>query len=272
MRLEGKVAIITGAASGIGATTARMFAAEGARLMLGDIDAAGVGQVAAEITGAGGEAASLHTDVSSDADMQRLIAGAVEKYGSLDIIFNNAGIGMGGPITERTAEDFDRVVSVNLKGVFLGCKYALPHLLGNPAGGAIVNMSSNGGLIGRPGDPLYVATKHAVMGLTKSLALAYADQRVRVNAVCPGPIDTPMIWAGVPDDASNADREAAFRRAVSSCPTPRMAAPEEVARAVVFLASSEASFISGVGLAIDGAKAAGVFNANRYRLDFDLLD
>jgi NAD(P)-dependent dehydrogenase (short-subunit alcohol dehydrogenase family) len=268
MRLAGKVAVITGAASGIGAATARLFARGGARLMLGDLDEAGVRRVAEQCSGEGGEVGALRTDVTTGADVRRLVDSAVERYGKLDIIFNNAGIGMPGSILDRDEEDFDRVVAVNLKGVFLGCKYALPHFLDNPTGGAIVNMSSNGGLIGRPADPLYVATKHGVMGLTKSLALAYADRRVRVNALCPGPIDTPMIWQGVPPEM---DREEFIRRAVAACPTPRMAAPEEVASAALFLASDEASFVSGVGLAVDGAKAAGVFNANRYRLDFDLL-
>ncbi len=268
MRLAGKVAVITGAASGIGRASALLFASEGARLMLGDLDEAGVRLVAQECGAAGGEAEAMRADVTSGDDVRQLVDGAAERYGKLDIIFNNAGIGMSGSILDRSEEDFDRVIAVNLKGIFLGCKYALPHFLSNPNGGAIVNMSSNGGLIGRPADPLYVATKHGVMGLTKSLALAYADQRVRVNALCPGPIDTPMIWQGLPPDV---DREEFIRRAVAACPTPRMAAPEEVAQAALFLASDEASFISGVGLAVDGAKAAGVFNANRYRTDFDLL-
>ena len=268
MRLAGKVVVITGAGSGIGRATARIFAQEGARLALGDIDEAAVHQVAAEIAAAGGEAAAVETDVTSGAEVARLVASAVDRYGKLDGIFNNAGVGMGGPVTERTEEDFDRVVGVNLKGVYLGCKHALPHLLANPDGGVILNMSSNGGLIGRPADPLYVATKHAVMGLTKSLALAYADRRVRVNALCPGPIDTPMLWAGL---ASEEEREAHLRRDLATCPTPRMAAPEEVARAALFLVSDDASFVSGVGLAVDGAKSAGVFNLDRYRLDFPLL-
>jgi meso-butanediol dehydrogenase / (S,S)-butanediol dehydrogenase / diacetyl reductase len=268
MRLAGKVAVITGAASGIGAATARLFAREGARLMLGDLDEAGVRRVAEECSGEGGEANALRTDVTTGADVRRLVDGAAERYGKLDIIFNNAGIGMPGSILDRDEDDFDRVIAVNLKGVYLGCKYALPHFLNNPTGGAIVNMSSNGGLIGRPADPLYVATKHGVMGLTKSLALAYADRRIRVNAVCPGPIDTPMIWEGMPPGM---ERDEFIRRAVAACPTLRMAAPDEVANAALFLASDEASFVSGVGLAVDGAKAAGVFPANRYRLDFDLL-
>lgn len=268
MRLAEKVAIITGAASGIGAASARLFAAEGARLVLGDVDADGVRRVAAEIAAAGGEAEAMPADVSSGADVRRLVDSAAARFGRLDILFNNAGIGMGGSVLDRDEDDFDRVVAVNLKGVFLGCKYALPHLLANPAGGAIVNMASNAGLIGRPGDPLYVVTKHGIMGLTKSLALAYADRRVRVNALCPGPIDTPMNWEGVADDA---ERETRTRQILATCPTPRMASADEVARAALFLASDEASFVSGVGLAVDGAKSAGVFNLDRYRLDFALM-
>jgi NAD(P)-dependent dehydrogenase (short-subunit alcohol dehydrogenase family) len=134
-------------------------------------------------------------------------------------------------IPDTSEEDFDRIVAINLKGVFLGCKHAIPHLLKNPNGGVIPNMSSNGGLIGRPGDPLYSAIKHAVMGLTKSLALTYADRKVRVNALCPGAIDTPMIWGGLgPDD----DHEEHARHVLANSPTPRMAAPEEVARAALF--------------------------------------
>src|SRR5258708_2109132 len=129
MRLAGKVAVITGAASGIGQATARIFASEGARLMLGDTDETGVRRVAAEI---GDEADSLRTDVTSGADMRRFVDAAVERFGKLDIIFNNAGVGMPGSILDRTEEEFDRVIAVNLKGVFLGCKYALPHLLNNP--------------------------------------------------------------------------------------------------------------------------------------------
>jgi NAD(P)-dependent dehydrogenase (short-subunit alcohol dehydrogenase family) len=259
---------ITGAASGIGKATATVCAAEGARLVLGDINRAGAEQVADTLRRSGADAESLAVDVTSSADVQRLIDTAVGRFGRLDIMFNNAGISMGGSILDRTEEDFDRVVAVNLRGTFLGCKYALPRLLDNDEGGVILNMSSNGGLIGRPADPLYVATKHGIMGLTKSLALAYADRRIRVNALCPGPINTPMIWSHRRPDQ---DEEEYLRRAVASCPTPRMASPDEVARAALFLVSDDASFVNGVGLAVDGAKAAGVFNADRYALDFALL-
>jgi NAD(P)-dependent dehydrogenase (short-subunit alcohol dehydrogenase family) len=269
MRLPDKVAVITGAASGIGLASARRFAAEGARVAMGDVDAAGGERAEAEIHAAGGDAFFVPTDVSSAADVQALIEAAVARYGKLDVIFNNAGINMVGSPVERTEQDFDLVVAVNLKGVFLGCKYALPHLLKNPEGGVILNMASNGGLIGRPGDPLYVATKHGVMGLTKSLALLYADRRVRVNALCPGPIDTPLLWGGLESDD---ERESYARRVVAACPTPRMASPDEVAAAALFLVSDEASFVTGVGLPVDGGKSAGVFNSNRYRTDFELQD
>ena len=269
MKLAGKVAVITGAASGIGLATARLFAQEGAHLFLGDVDEEAGRRAGEQIGAEGARAEFVRTDVTSGDDVQRLIDGAVERYGKLDIIFNNAGISMMKPIPDTSEEDFDRIVAINFKGVFLGCKHAIPRLLENPEGGVILNMSSNGGLVGRPGDPLYSATKHAVMGLTKSLALTYADRKVRVNALCPGAIDTPMIWAGLGADD---DREAHVRRVLANSPTPRIASPEEVAHAGLFLVSPDSSYVNGVGLAVDGAKAAGVFNADRYRTDFQLMD
>lgn len=269
MKLAGKVAVITGAASGIGLATARLFAQDGAHLFLGDVDEEAGRRAAEEIEADGARADFVRTDVTSGDDVRRLIDGAVERYGKLDIIFNNAGIALAKPIPDTSEEEFDRIVAINFKGVFLGCKYAIPRLLENPDGGVILNMSSNGGLVGRPGDPLYSSTKHAVMGLTKSLALTYADKGIRVNALCPGAIETPMIWASLgPDD----DREEHVRRVLANSPTPRIAAPEEVARAALFLASSDSSYVNGVGLAVDGGKAAGVFNADRYRTDFQLMD
>jgi NAD(P)-dependent dehydrogenase (short-subunit alcohol dehydrogenase family) len=269
MQLEGRVAVITGAASGIGLATARLFAWEGATLLLGDVDEEGGRRAAEEIEADGGRAEFVRTDVTSSEDVRGLVDGAVGRHGKLDIIFNNAGISMTKPIPDTSEEDFDRIVAINFKGVFLGCKYAIPHLLENPEGGAILNMSSNGGLVGRPGDPLYSAIKHGVMGLTKSLAVTYADKRIRVNALCPGAIDTPMVEGII---GSFDDREEGLRRVLANSPTPRVADPEEVARAGLFLVSPENSYVNGVGLAVDGAKAAGVFNADRYRTDFQLID
>ena len=264
MELEGKVAVITGASSGIGLATARLFAREGAVLFLGDV-AEEAGRRAAEEIGA----EFVPTDVTSADAVRRLIDGAVERHGKLDVVFNNAGITMAKPVPETTEEEFDRIVAINFKGVFLGCKYALPHLLENPDGGAILNMSSNGGLVGRPGDPVYSATKHAVMGLTKSLAVTYAHKKIRTNALCPGAINTPMVEGIV---ASFDDPDEGLRKVLANSPTPRVASAEEVARAALFLVSPGNGYVNGVGLAVDGGKAAGVFNADRYRTDFELID
>jgi NAD(P)-dependent dehydrogenase (short-subunit alcohol dehydrogenase family) len=264
LRLENKVAVITGGASGMGRAAAEMFAREGAKVAIGDINDAS--EVVASIEEAGGEALQLTVDTAEGNQVRALIEAAVERWGGLDILYNHAGIGMSKPITEVEGEDFDRLFAVNVKGVYWGCKHALPHLLAR-GGGSIINMSSNAGLLGRAADPLYSASKHAVVGLTKSLAVTYAHQNVRVNAVCPGPIDTPALWRGVDADE---ERDARIPLILASCPAARIADADEVAAAVLFLASDESRFISGVALAIDGAKAAGIMPLERYRLDFPL--
>ncbi|MBI3979330.1 MAG: SDR family oxidoreductase [Chloroflexi bacterium] len=218
------------------------------------------------ITAAGGDAFFLPTDVTVGGQVKALVGAAVSRWGGLDVVFNNAGISLTKPIGEVSEEEFDRLFAINVKGVFFGCKFALPYLL-ERGGGSIVNMSSNGGLIGRPGDPLYNASKHAVIGLTRSLAVAYAHRNIRVNALCPGPIDTPMMWAGA---TTPEERQAVLPALIATCPAARYGSPEDVAQAAVFLASDESRFISGVGLAIDGAKAAGVMPLDRYRLDFPI--
>lgn len=262
MRLENKVAVITGGASGIGRATAEMFAREGAKVAIGDINDAS--EVVAAIAKGGGEAFSMVTDTADGEQVHGLIEATVSHWGGLDIIFNNAGIGAAKPITEVDGDEFDRLFAVNVKGVYWGCKYALPYLL-ERGGGAIVNMSSNAGLVGRAPDPIYSSSKHAVVGLTKSLAVTYAHQNVRVNAVCPGPIDTPALWRGADTDAERQERTP---RILASCPAARIASADEVAQAVLFLASDESRFVSGVGLAVDGAKAAGIMPLERYSLDF----
>jgi NAD(P)-dependent dehydrogenase (short-subunit alcohol dehydrogenase family) len=264
MRLEGKVAVITGGAQGIGRAAVELFAREGAKVAVGDIRDASEAVAAAHA--AGGEAFHQHADVTDEEQFDALIQETVSRWGGIDVVFNNAGIAWPRPVEDTTAEDFDRVMAINVRSVFLGCKLSLPHLL-RRGRGSVVNTSSNGGLIGRTGDPVYNASKHAVMGLTKSLALAHAQHNIRYNAICPGPVDTPMIWAGV---NTVEEREARLPVVLANCPMARFGTVEEVAQAALFLASDESSFITGVGLAIDGAKAAGTMTIDRYRLDFEI--
>lgn len=264
-QLSGKVALITGGASGIGAACAQAFVDAGAKVLITDINSAAGEELASQInTGA----SFMQVDVRSNEALASSVRRAVDEFGRLDIVFNNAGRGLNAPLTEHSDADIDDLLSINLRAAVVVCRAALPHLIGNAGGGVIINNASNGGAIGRAPDPVYCATKHGVVGLTKSLALAHAHQGVRVNAICPGPIDTPMLWgnfAGVP-------REEALRKILATCPDPRVADAEEVAALVVFLASDAARFINGVSLPIDGAKAAGVMLPSRYRLDFELAE
>jgi NAD(P)-dependent dehydrogenase (short-subunit alcohol dehydrogenase family) len=264
MKLENKVAVITGGASGMGRAAAEMFAREGAKVAIGDINDAG--EVVAAIQAEGGDAFQQQVDTANGDQVRSLVDSAVERWGRLDVMYNHAGIGLSGPITEVDGDEFDRLFAVNVKGVYWGCKFALPYMLA-AGGGSIINMSSNAGLVGRAGDPLYSSSKHAVVGLTKSLAVTYAHQNIRVNAVCPGPIDTPALWRGTHTEAERQDRVPAI---LATCPAARIASADEVAAAVLFLASDDSRFISGVSLAIDGAKAAGIMPLDRYRLDFEI--
>ena len=263
--LTGRVGLITGGASGIGATCAEAFVAAGARVLVTDINE-DAGQALADRLGP--DAAFAAADVRSTGAIVSVVARAVATFGRLDIVFNNAGKGLNAPLVDHSDQDVDDLMAINLRAIIVTSRAALPHLIANANGGVIINNASNGGAVGRAPDPVYCATKHGVVGFTKSLALAHAHQGVRVNAICPGPIDTPMLWgnfAGVP-------REEALRRILATCPDPRVATPEEVAAAVTFLASDAARFINGVSLPIDGAKAAGVMLADRYRLDFPLAE
>ena len=248
-RLDGKVAIISGGARGQGAVEARMLAQEGAKVVFGDIlDELGR-QVEAELAEAGLDAAYVHLDVTSEDDWTAAVQSAVEKYGHLDILVNNAGILIRKGIEDTTEEDWDRIMAVNAKGVFLGTKAAIPAMR-EAGGGSIVNISSTAGLVGSPeGSASYTATKGAVRLLTKSTAIQYAGDGIRCNSVHPGPIDTDMIR----DTLSDPERMAARMRRL---PLKRVGTPEDIAYGVIYLASDEASFVTGSELVIDGGTTA----------------
>lgn len=258
MRLKDKVALITGAASGIGKATAQLFGREGARVVCADIDGQGAEAVARQI-GAEGEAEAIQVDVSLDADVRRMVERAVARFGRLDILVNNAGVELGLPATIVQEADWDRLLAINLKGVFLGCKYAIPQML-RAGGGAIVNTASGAGLRGVPMLSTYGASKGGVVLLTQSLAMEWARQGIRVNCVCPGVVLTPMVERmldRIMAVAGGLDREDVLQRLAESHPMGRLGQAEEVARAILFLASDEASFITGAALPVDGGWAAG---------------
>jgi 3alpha(or 20beta)-hydroxysteroid dehydrogenase len=241
-RLAGKVALISGAARGQGAAEARLFAAEGAQVVLGDVLDEECRGVAAEV----GEAAAFtHLDVTDEAQWEAAVAFAEDRFGPLSVLVNNAGILHFQVVHKTEADDFDRIMRVNVRGVFLGIKSATASLE-KAGGGAIVNISSTAGLQGLPYVAAYVASKWAVRGLTKSAAIDLGHKGIRVNSVHPGGIDTPMV-AGTSGDAPFYKR----------LPVPRMGTPEEVAQAVLFLASDEAAYITGAELAVDGGATTG---------------
>jgi NAD(P)-dependent dehydrogenase (short-subunit alcohol dehydrogenase family) len=247
--VEGKVALVTGGASGIGRATALTFAREGAKLVVADMNADGGHQTVHMITENGGEAIFVRTDVSQAVEVQALISKAVETYGRLDCAHNNAGISGGGrALTAEYAEDtWQQVLAVNLTGVWLCMKYEIPQML-HQGGGAIVNTASAAGLVGSRGISAYVASKHGVVGLTKTAALEYAQQGIRVNCVCPGVIQTPMTERALSDPIMQAQ--------ITARPIGRVGAPEEVAEAVVWLCSDAASFVTGHAMSIDGGLVA----------------
>lgn len=253
MWLKDKVAVVTGAAQGIGRATALLFAQEGARVVLADVDEEGLTRTVADIRAAGGEASARRCDVSVEAEVASLMAFAAETYGGLDTVFNNAGIEQPvTPSTEVTEALFDRVISVNLKGTFFGCKHALP-LLKARGGGTVVNNASVSAFANVGGNASYAASKGAVMSLTRVLAIEYARENVRVNAICPGVIDTGMNRRNL---ELSSDPEAVAARWLQATPMGRMGTPEEVAQTVLYLASSQSSFTTGVGLLIDGGRVA----------------
>jgi NAD(P)-dependent dehydrogenase (short-subunit alcohol dehydrogenase family) len=247
---SGKVALVTGAASGIGRASALAFAKAGAKVVVADISVDG-GEETVELCRAENtDSFFVQCDVSKSMDVEILIRKTVEYYGRIDYAHNNAGIEGPQAFTGDYPEDqFDRVVAINLKGVFLCMHYEIPHML-RQGGGAIVNTASVAGLVGTRGVIPYVASKHAVVGMTKTAALEYARSNIRVNCVCPGVIHTAMI-----DRFTHGDPEALAQYAEGE-PVGRMGTPEEVANAVIWLCSDQASFVTGHALAVDGARVA----------------
>ena len=248
--LENKVALVTGAASGIGRASSLILAREGAKMVVSDIDASGAEETLSLIKERGGDGVFVHADVSKSNDVQELISRAVSTYGRLDCAYNNAGIEgyMSGRLHEYPEEAWDRLVDINIKGVWLCLKYEIPQML-EQGGGAIVNTASVAGLVGSRLLSAYVASKHAVVGLTKAAALEYAQDGIRVNAVCPGTIDTPMmdrLIAGWKTDEDMNTRQ----------PIGRMGTPAEVAETVAWLCSDAASLVTGIAMAVDGGQTA----------------
>lgn len=241
-RLRGKVAVITGAASGIGRATALLFAREGAKVVVADIDAEECFTVVDIIQGDGGEAVSALTDVTVAKDVQRMVNLAEETYGRLDVLFNNAGVGHRLPVHECTEEDWDRVIAVNLKGVFLGCKFAIPIMM-EQGGGTIINTASGAGLLGAPRSPAYSAAKGGVVILTRQIANDYARYDIRVNAICPGAVDTALM--NVVYRELSGDLDEGKRIYESRLPRGKLLSPEEVAHTALYLASEETRFITG---------------------------
>ena len=246
-RLDGKVAIITGGARGQGATEARMFASEGAKVVFGDILDEDGRRVEAEIHEAGGEATYIHLDVTSSQDWQKAVELAESKYGKLDILVNNAGIFRRNSIEETSEELWDEVLDVNAKGVFLGTKHAIPAMR-RAGGGSIVNISSISGIIA-VGAPAYNASKGAVRLFTKATAVQHAGDNIRCNSVHPGAVDTPMRQEGLADPA-------ALEESSQRIPLGRVGTTEDIAYGVIYLASDESTFVTGSELVIDGGTTA----------------
>jgi 3(or 17)beta-hydroxysteroid dehydrogenase len=249
MRLAGKVALISGGARGLGAAEARLFAREGARVVIGDILDPEGRAVEADVRAKGGEAIYVRLDVTSERDWQQAVATAVSRFGRLDVLVNNAGIGGAGRLEDTSVEAWDRVMDVNAKGVFLGSKAVIPAMRA-AGGGSIVNISSQLGLVGMDdSSPQYQASKGAVRLLTKLTAVQYAGERIRCNSVHPGPIVTPMT------ERRRAD-PAVYQRMVSRIPLGRYGEPDDVAYGVLYLASDESAFVTGSELVIDGGWTA----------------
>ena len=252
-QFEDRVALVTGGGSGIGRASALLFARRGAKVVIADVDESGGGETVGLIERAGGEAIYVRTDVSSASDVENMVGQTVRHFGRVDFGFNNAAdvqahLDAIGPTHEYPEDNWDRVIAVNLKGVWLSMKYEIRQML-EGGGGAIVNTASALGLVGVENLSGYVASKHGVVGLTRTAALEYARRGIRVNAVCPGYVHTPMIQSRLDDPESQA-------RLMAKEPIGRVGRPEEIAEAVIWLCSESASFVTGHAMAVDGGWTA----------------
>ena len=249
MRLENKVALISGGTRGQGAAEARIFAQEGAKVVIGDVlDAEGT-RVAAEIAESGGDALYVHLDVTDQEDWRSAIGAAVSRFGKLDVLVNNAGVWRGGGVEDTTVEVWDTILDVNAKGVFLGTKLVIPEMR-KVGGGSIINISSTAGLVGYPGGSAYSASKGAVRLFTKTTAIQYAKEGIRANSIHPGAIETAMAQQIWQEGADNREDE------IARIPLGRMGTSEDIAYGALFLASDESSFMTGSELVIDGGETA----------------
>jgi NAD(P)-dependent dehydrogenase (short-subunit alcohol dehydrogenase family) len=255
MRLDGKVAIITGAGGGMGRTAARMFAAEGAKVVLADVTEEMVGSAVAEVQAAGGQATGIAADVSNETDAKRMVDHAVATFGRVDALYNNAGImpAADHSVVDTDVATWDKVMAVNVRGVFLGCKYAIPRMV-EQGSGSIINVASFVAILGCsvPQDA-YTASKGAVLALTRSLAVQFAPRGVRSNAISPGPIETPLLMDWLVKD------EEAKRIRLARNPSGRFGKPEEIVHVAVYLASDESRWTNGANLVIDGGITVNYF-------------
>lgn len=253
MELNRRVAIITGAGSGIGRATARLFAREGALVVTADLQAEAGEETVQLIRETGGESIFVRTDVSKSSDVMHLVQTAVERYGRLDILHNNAGMFLVKYLEDMAEEEWDRILGVNLKSIFLGVKYAVPHMKAQRSG-VILNTASTGSFIGQHRTPAYIASKGGVAMLTKTLALDYAEYGIRVNCICPGAVNTPMLrqhFSTSPDPVRAAEVE---QRLI---PLKRFLDPEEIAEAALYLCSDRSRGVTGAAMPVDGGSLAG---------------